>query len=95
MCFNIWWDVTKILGYNPKGDFIEGLENFGAENQTKFVINHALACVVRCLSFKWKQPISYFLTPGPVSAQVLQTLVKSCLDQLKSTGLNVKVLICV
>ena len=86
--------LKSYVEYNPQGDFIEGLENFGGTNQTKKVANHALAFMVRGLASKWKQPLCYFLTSGPVSAQDLQSLVKSCVEKLPGIGLSVKAMIC-
>ena len=86
--------LKSYVQYNPQGDFIEGLENFGGNNQSKKVANHAIAFLVRGLASKWKQPIGYFLSSGTMTSDKLQTLVKSCLDKLFDIGLNVKVLVC-
>ena len=50
--------------------------------------------IVKGLASKWKQPIGYFLSAGPIKASVLQTLTKSCITKLQAIGLNVVALIC-
>ncbi len=81
------------LTYNPATDSIEGYEDFGEAGQTKYVANHALAFMVGGLETKWKQPLAYFLSAGPVSANMLQSLVRRCLDKTAEAGLTVKALV--
>ena len=82
------------LTYNTALDKVEGFEDFGCVGPTKFVANHALAFMARGLNSKWKQPLGYFLSSGPISAATLQTLTRNCIRKVKGVGLNVKLLIC-
>ena len=86
--------LKSALTYDRSTDSIEGFENFGTLGQTKYVANHALAFMVRGLHSKWKQPVGYFLSAGPVSSTILSLLTRQCLEKLSSVGLVVKALIC-
>ena len=86
--------LKSALQYNAQRDTIEGFENFGDCGKSKYMATHALVFMVRGLSAKWKQPVGYFLSSGPVTGAMLQTLTRSCIDKLTKIGLNVKVLIC-
>ena len=81
------------LAYNSQRDVIEGFENFGDLGQSKYMATHALVFMVRGLSLKWKQPVGYFLSSGPITGKMLQSLTRSCIDKLTKIGLSVKVLI--
>ena len=50
--------------------------------------------MVRGLASKWKQPVGYFLSSGPIEATILQSLTKACINQINKTGLNVVALVC-
>ena len=95
-CAIVFDEMTLKVGltYNSQLDKIEGFEDFGDMGPTKFVANHALAFMVRGLHSKWKQPVGYFLSSGPVAAPMLQNLVRNCIKKIHSIGLKVKVLIC-
>lgn len=54
--------------YNKERDEVEGLEDFGKGQKTVNVANHATVFVVRGLVTKWKQPIGYFLSCGPIKS---------------------------
>ena len=43
------------------------------------------AFMVRGLALKWKQPIGYFLSSGPIKPAILDSLVKECLDKFENT----------
>ena len=86
--------IKEGLTYNTGRDIVEGFEDFGLAGQTRFLTNHAIAFIVKGLASKWKQPIGYFLSAGPIKASVLQTLTKSCITKLQAIGLNVVALIC-
>ena len=86
--------IKEGLTYNTGRDIVEGFEDFGLAGQTRFLANHAIAFIVKGLASKWKQPIGYFLSAGPIKASVLQTLTKSCITKLQAIGLNVGALIC-
>ena len=82
------------LTYNHGLDKIEGFEDFGENNNSLYVSDHALVFMVHGLLSKWKQPIAYFLTAGTVTSEKLQELTRMCINRVEQIGLNVKVLIC-
>ena len=86
--------LKSALQYNPQRDVIEGFEHYGDSGQSKYMATHALAFMVRGLATKWKQPVGYFLSAGPVTGKTLQSLTRTCIDKLTKIGLSVKVLIC-
>ena len=86
--------IKEGLVYNPGSDIVEGFEDFGSIGQTRYIANHSIAFMVRGLASKWKQPIGYFLSSGPIKPTVLDSLVKECLDKLEETGLKVVALVC-
>ena len=57
------------------------------------ITNHSIAFMVHGLALKWKQPIGYFLSSGPIKPAILDSLVKECLDKLENTGLKVVALV--
>ena len=57
--------------YNTGLDLIEEFEDLGELGRSAYVADHALAFMVRGLFAKWKQPLAYFLTSGPVKGHTL------------------------
>ena len=86
--------IKQGLMYNPGTDRFEGFEDFGDIGQTKYIANHTTVFMVRGLASKWKQPIGYFLSSGPVKSSILATLAKTCIEKVDKTGLNVVALVC-
>ena len=87
--------LKEALNYDHSNDCIVGMENFGdLLPNSHFVANHALVFVIRGLCEKWKQPLGYVVTSGPVRAQSLNVLLLECLDRILETGLSPKVIIC-
>ena len=82
------------ISYNSSNDCVEGFEDFGDLGGSRYIANHALAFLVRGLKNKWKQPVGYFLSSGPVSASMLRSLTRNCIEKLQSIGLNVKAIVC-
>lgn len=58
--------LNSALVYNSQLDIVEGFENFGDTGRCKYMATHALALIVRGLLSKWKQPVGYYLSSGPV-----------------------------
>ena len=87
-------NIKQALLYNEKCDTTEGFEDFGFIGKTKYIANHAIEFVVRGLASKWKQPLGYFLSSGPIKSTILKSLTKECIDKLKKTGLNVMAIVC-
>ena len=80
--------INQTLLYNEKCNIVEGFEDFGFIGQTKYIANHAIAFVVRGLASKWKHPLGYFLSSGPIKSKMLKSLTKECIGKLEKTGLN-------
>ena len=86
--------IKQSLVYNEGTESVEGFEDFGNLGQTRYIANHATAFMVMKLSSKWKQPVGYFLSSGPIKAKNVQSLTQQCIDKADQTGLNVVALIC-
>ena len=86
--------IKQGLVYNEGTDSVEGFEDFGDVGQSRYIANHAIAFMVRGLASKWKQPVGYFLSSGPIKATILRSLTKHCIDKIDKTGLNVVALVC-
>ena len=86
--------IKQGLVYNEGTDSVEGFEDFGDVGQSRYIANHAIAFMVRGLASKWKQPVGYFLSSGPIKATILRSLTKQCIDKIDKTGLNVVALVC-
>ena len=85
--------LKETVLYSCERDEVEGLEDFGCQGKTQFVVNHATVFMVRGLLTKWKQAIGYFLSSGPMQSSMLHTLLLQALVKVKETGLNVKVVV--
>ena len=86
--------IKEGLLYIVGRDVIEEFEDFGHIGQTSYIANHVIAFMIRELASKWKQPIGYFLSSGPIRAKTLQSLTGSCISKVTETGLNVVALVC-
>ena len=49
---------------------------------------HAIAFMVRGIAKKWKQPVGYFLSSGPMPGKTMKTLLLMCIDKLRAIGLR-------
>ena len=85
--------IKESLLYNAGRDEVEGFEDYGMRGKTVHVANHALAFMVRGLTVKWKQPIGYFLSSGPVSGKTLVSLLLDAIERVRTIGLEVKVVL--
>ena len=86
--------IKESVSYNAEKDQVEGFEDFGSFGRTKYVANHATVFMARGLSEKWKQPVGYYLSSGPMSSLMLKDLILLCINKLIALGLIVKLLIC-
>ena len=86
--------IKDVLVYSEMKDQIDGFEDFGHLGRTKYIANHATVFMVWGLASKWKQPIGYFLSAGPIKASILQVLTRICINELETIGLHVVALIC-
>ena len=66
--------IKQSLVYNEGTDSVEGFEDFGNLGQTRYIANHTTVFMVRGLASKWKQPVGYFLSSGPIKAKILQSV---------------------
>ena len=85
--------IKEHVSYNVERDEVEGLEDFGQHGRTQHVANHATVFMARGILSKWKQAVGYVLSSGPISGDMLHSLLLDCIDKLESAGLNVKVVI--
>lgn len=86
--------LKSALVYHNGLDLIEGFEDLGESGRNIYVADHALVFMVRGLFSKWKQPLAYFVTSGPIKGDNLHKVAKACLAKLEGIGLSVRVLIC-
>ena len=86
--------IKERVSYDVSNDNVCGLEDFGTGGRTRYVANHAGVFMVRGLVDKWKQPVGYFLTSGPMCSDRLQSTLLTCVEKVQATGLIVKVVIC-
>ncbi len=81
--------IRQGLSYDPGRDVIEGVAH--GSNQ---LANHAIVFMVRGLSRKWKQPLAYYLSSGPMTGKEMKPLIIECIERLDTIGLTVSVLVC-
>ncbi len=86
--------IKEALVYNGSKDEVDGFEDFDHMGKTKYIANHASVFMVRGLAGKWKQPVGYFLSSGPINSGMLQILTRTCLTKLFKIGLKVVALVC-
>ena len=86
--------IKEGVSYDIFRDEVEGLEDFGSLGRTAFIANHAVTFMVRGLCDKWKQPVAYFLSSGPMDGIRMGTLVKECIERVEKAGLVIKVIVC-
>ena len=83
--------IRKAPTYDQGRDAIEGIAE--APTKTHDIADHALVFMVRGLCSKWKQPVGYFLSSGPMRGLEMKMLLLMCIDKLHDIGLTV--LVCV
>ena len=81
--------IKEGVSYDSGRDLLEGLDE-GLE-RGKVLANHAIGFMVRDLTEKWKQPIGYFLSSGPMSGKEMKSLLLDCIAKLKKIGPTVLV----
>ena len=85
--------IKESVNYNKERDEVEGLEDFGSGGKSQYIANHATVFLVRGLIAKWKQPLGYFLSSGPIESNMLHSLMLECIDKAEQIGLKVKVVL--
>ncbi|XP_063909411.1 uncharacterized protein LOC135127045 isoform X1 [Zophobas morio] len=81
--------ILEHLEYNRTGDCFVGLENLGHHGSSAKIANHALVFMVQGVGGKWKQPLAFYFSHGPVSSDKLQLILLDVLDTCSNHGLNV------
>ena len=84
--------IKEGVTHDKGRDLLEGYVE--TPNREEVLANHALVFMVRGLMEKWKQPVGYFLSSGPMKASAMKVLLFECIEKLKSVGLTPVVLVC-
>ena len=85
--------IKETVMYNTEKDEIEGVEDLGHIGCTQYIANHAIVFMVRALLSKWKQPVAYYFSSGPMKAETMKMLFE-CIAKLAGIGLHVLLVIC-
>ena len=85
--------IQPNLSYNKETDSLEGYEDFGSLGKTVKVADHVLVFLLRGLKDNWKQPIGYFLSDGPMTADIMKPLVLECIAKCSKKELMIKCLV--
>ena len=83
--------IKEGVSYDKHNDALEGLVHTIERGEE--LANHALVFMVRGLLLKWKSPIGYFLSNGPMKATVMKQLMLQAVSELRAIGLNVIVVL--
>ncbi len=81
--------TEESLTYDKARDIVDGF--CSSEHH---LANHAIAFMVKGVSQKWKQPVGYFLSSGPMGGTEMKGHWLKCLDKLQDIGLDVKRVVC-
>ena len=85
--------IKESVSYNSSRDEVEGFEDFGNIGRSRYIANHAITFLARGLSDKWKQPLGYFLSSGPMGGDTMTSLLRECVSKVQDVGLTPKVVI--
>ena len=87
--------IKEGLSYDSGRDVVEGfVEAKEGGERSEVLANHAIAFMVRGLAEKWKQPIGYYLSSGPMSGKDMKDHIFEAIQLLKDIGLTVGIVIC-
>ena len=78
--------IKEGLTYDRHKDAMEGFSEGSSQ-----LASHAIAFMVRGITEKWKQPIGYFLSSGPMSGKDMKKLLFECIKKLHDIGVRVLV----
>ena len=84
--------IKEGVTFDKGRDLLEGYAE--TPNREEVLANHALVFMVRGFMEKWKQPVGYFLSSGPMKANAMKDLLFECMEKLKSVGLTPVILVC-
>lgn len=85
--------LKSFLEYNVTQDVIEGFEDLGENRRKPRIANTGLVFMIRGLFSRWKQPISYYVTCGPIKGHELKILITENLEKCFNVGLSVRAII--
>ena len=85
--------IKMNLEYNSRLDKVIGYEDMG-EDRSDLIATYVTVFMVKSLLGKWKQPIGYFYTSGPMKTDMVKNKLMECIDILHGCNLYVKVVIC-
>ena len=86
--------IKTSLMYDERLDSIVGYEDLGDGKRSDKIASYATVFMIRGILGTWKQPIGYFLTSGPMTADITRTKLVECINHVKQFGLTPKVFIC-
>lgn len=82
-------NLKKNLQYNIRGEYVNGLEDFGYGRRNSLPASSALCFMIRSITGNFRQLIGYVLSSGAVKINNLQSLLEKCLLKLDEIGLRV------
>ena len=83
--------IKEALSYDASQDAVEGFTMELTRGNT--LANHANVFMLRGLVEKWKQPIGYYLSSGPMEGHTMAELVKSAIVKLQAVNIHPAVLV--
>lgn len=86
--------IKKGISYNRYHDYIEGYEDLSSIGRKPLYGSQALVLMVRGLLYKWKIPISYYISAQSVTSSNLNLIIKLALEKLFKIGLKIRVITC-
>lgn len=86
--------IKRGVSFNRYHDFIEGYEDLSSIGRKPSYGSQALVLMVRGLLYKWKMPISYYISVQSVSSDNLNVIIKEAIEKLFKIGLKLRVITC-
>ena len=84
--------IKTNLEYEERLDAVVGFDDLGDNQRSNKIANYATVFMIRSLFGSWKQPVGYFLTSGPMTADTSKRKLLQCIDEVKASGLIPKLL---
>ena len=85
--------IKTNLEYEERLDAVVGFDDLGDNQRSNKIANYATVFMIRSLFGSWKQPVGYFLTSGPMTADTSKRKLLQCIDEVKK-WFDSKVVIC-
>ena len=85
--------IKEGVTHDAARDIIEGFTDTGV-TRTDTLANLTNVFLVRGVVNKWKQPVAYYLSSGPMSGTLMTQLLFQCIRELRQIGLRVVVVVC-